>query len=169
MSGQHLKWYGTNVDIEDRKRVEEALLASELSLAAIVDNIPGLVADDGRGGEVEFLNRQVLEYFGRTKDDLKTGPSSGPFIPTIFLGSSRARAKSIETGQLYEVEHRCRGADGVYTNVPSAGLRAKAEGQDCLVSILTTSDEDGGGRGRAQPTRLAEPTAEQDGQLHHDL
>ena len=70
-SGKIVKWYGTNIDIEDRKRGEEALRASELSWRQIVDNIPGLVATMGAMGEVEFLNRQTLEYFGKTNEELK--------------------------------------------------------------------------------------------------
>src|SRR6185312_509212 len=39
-SGKIVKWYGATIDIEDRKRVEEALRASELSWRQIVDHIP---------------------------------------------------------------------------------------------------------------------------------
>jgi len=46
-SGNVFKWYGTNIDIEDRKRVEEILRAREESWLQIVDNIPGLVATMG--------------------------------------------------------------------------------------------------------------------------
>src|SRR5499425_1659494 len=56
--GNILKWYGTCVDIEDRKRGEVALRARELSWRQIVDNIPGLVATTAALGEIEFLNRQ---------------------------------------------------------------------------------------------------------------
>jgi PAS domain S-box-containing protein len=50
-SGNILKWYGTNIDIEDRKRGEEDLRARELSWRQIVDNIPGFVyALGARGG-----------------------------------------------------------------------------------------------------------------------
>ena len=70
-SGNVLKWYGTCIDIEDRKRGEEELRARELSWRQIVDNVPGLVATMGPMGEVEFLNRQTLEYFGKTNEELK--------------------------------------------------------------------------------------------------
>jgi len=59
-SGTVVRWYGTNLDIEDRKRAEAILQARELSWRQIVDNIPGLVATMGAEGEVEFLNRQTL-------------------------------------------------------------------------------------------------------------
>src|SRR6266446_7878247 len=61
-SGQVVKWYGTNTDIEERKRAEEAIRSNEQSLRLIVDTIPGLVCTMSAAGEVELLNRQVLEY-----------------------------------------------------------------------------------------------------------
>jgi PAS domain S-box-containing protein len=76
-SGKIIKWYGTNIDIEDRKRGEEALRARELSWRQIVDNIPGLVATTGAMGEPEFHNRQTLEYFSKTKEELKNWAASG--------------------------------------------------------------------------------------------
>src|SRR5262249_4221169 len=80
-SGNILKWYGTCLDIEDRKRGEETLRARELSWRQIVDNIPGLVATTGGMGEVEFLNRQTLEYFGNTNEELKNWSRIGIVHP----------------------------------------------------------------------------------------
>ena len=36
-----------------------------------VDTIPGFVCTLNAAGEVELLNRQVLEYFGKTTEELK--------------------------------------------------------------------------------------------------
>jgi PAS domain S-box-containing protein len=112
--GSILKWYGTCVDIEGRKRGEEALRTRELSWRQIVDNIPGLVATMAPTGEVEFLNRQTLQYFGKTNEDLKNWSLIGVVHPDDLPVVIEARKKSIESGQIYEVEHRCRRADGVY-------------------------------------------------------
>ena len=113
-SGKIVKWYGTSVDIEDRKRTEEAIRASELSWRQIVDNIPGLVATTGAMGEIEFLNRQTLEYFGRTSDELKDWALINAVHPDDLPRVIEARKKSIEEGSVYDVEHRCRRVDGVY-------------------------------------------------------
>jgi PAS domain S-box-containing protein len=42
--GRIIRWYSLITDIDDRKRAEEALRASEQSLRLIVDTIPGLVS-----------------------------------------------------------------------------------------------------------------------------
>jgi PAS domain S-box-containing protein len=141
-SGKILKWYGTCVDIEDRKRVEEALRTRELSWRQIVDNIPGLVATTGALGEVEFLNRQTLEYFGKT-EELKNWALIDAIHPDDLPRVIEARKKSIETGQIYEVEHRCRRADGVYRWFQVRGLPVRdAENKITAWYLLLTDIDD---------------------------
>jgi PAS domain S-box-containing protein len=113
-SGNILKWYGTNIDIEDRKRREEALRASELSWRQIIDNIPGFVHTASATGEVEFLNQQVLEFFGKPSEELKDWSRINIVHPDDLPHAIEAWRKALETGQAYEIEHRCRRADGVY-------------------------------------------------------
>jgi PAS domain S-box-containing protein len=142
-SGNILKWYGTCIDIEDRKRVEEALRAKELSWRQIVDNIPGLVATTGARGEVEFLNQQTLEYFGKTSEELKNWALTDAVHPDDLPRVIEARKKSIETGEIYEVEHRCRRADGVYRWFQVRGLPARnAEGTISAWYLLLTDIDD---------------------------
>jgi PAS domain S-box-containing protein len=142
-TGKVYRWYGTTVDIEDRKRNEDALRARELTWRQIVDNVPGLVATMGATGEVEFLNRQTLEYFGTTNDELKHWSLTGAVHPDDLPRTVAAREKSIETGQVYEVEHRCRRADGVYRWFQVRGLPVRsADGAiDAWYLLLTDIDE----------------------------
>ena len=140
--GNILKWYGTCVDIEDRKRVEEALHARELSWRQIVDNIPGLVATMGAMGEVEFLNRQTLEYFGKTTEELKDWALISAVHPNDLPRVIEARKKSIETGQIYEVEHRCRRADGVYRWFQVRGLPVRDTENKITAWYLLLTDID---------------------------
>jgi len=69
--GTIIKWLGSSIDIEDSKQIEDALRAREQSFRRIVDSIPGLVHTTTSDGELEFFNRQILEYFGKTSDELK--------------------------------------------------------------------------------------------------
>jgi PAS domain S-box-containing protein len=73
-------------------------------------------------GEVEFLNRQTLEYFGRTNEELKDWALIDAVHPDDLPRVIEARTKSIEMGQIYEVEHRCRRVDGVYRWFQVRGL-----------------------------------------------
>ena len=60
-TGKIVRWYGTSTDIEDRKQAEEALQASEHNARLLVDSIPALVVRMTAAGEVEAVNRQLLE------------------------------------------------------------------------------------------------------------
>ena len=113
-SGIIVAWYGTNIDIEDRKRAEELLRAKELSWRQIVDNIPGLVHTTSATGEPEFINKQVLEYFGKPADQLKDWSRIDIVHPDDLPRAIEALKKSIETGEPYEIEQRNRNADGDY-------------------------------------------------------
>jgi PAS domain S-box-containing protein len=113
-SGKIVAWYGTNIDIEDRKRAEELLRARELSWRQIVDNIPGLVHTTSATGAPEFLNQQVLDYYGMPAEELKDWSRLGVVHPDDLPKVVETWRKSVETGQTYEVEQRNRRADGVY-------------------------------------------------------
>ena len=54
------------LDLTERKRAEEVLRESERSARSAIDGIAGLVAILAPNGELETVNRQFLEYFGRS-------------------------------------------------------------------------------------------------------
>jgi len=82
------------------------------------------------GGEVEHVNRQVLEYFGRTIDELKEWGTSDAVHPADLPHVRAAWQQAIETGQPYEFEHRIRRRDGEYRWFQSRGLPLRnADGQ----------------------------------------
>jgi PAS domain S-box-containing protein len=142
-AGNIFKWCGTNIDIEDRRRGEEDLRARELSWRQIVDNIPGLIATMGALGEVEFLNRQTLEYFGKTGEALKNWSLIGVVHPDDLPRVIEVRRKFIDTGQVYDVEHRCRRADGVYRWFQVRGLPVHdAQGATIAWYLLLTDIDD---------------------------
>jgi len=65
----------------DLHRNEASLRESEKTLRLIVDGIAGLVAIMTPEGEVEFVNNQVLKYFGKTLEKLKGWSSSDAVHP----------------------------------------------------------------------------------------
>jgi PAS domain S-box-containing protein len=141
-TGKILKWYGTCTEIEDRKRWEQTLRARELSWKQIVDNIPGLVATTGAMGEVEFLNRQTLQYFGKTTEELKDWALIDAVHPDDLPGVIETRKRSIEAGQIYDVEHRCRRADGIYRWFQVRGLPVRDTDNNVTAWYLLLTDID---------------------------
>jgi formate hydrogenlyase transcriptional activator len=112
--GNVVRWYGTITDIEDRKRAEDSLRSSEQSFRRIVNSIPGYVCALTASGEIEFVNNQVLEYFGKTLDELKNWAASDTVYPDDLPEVIATWRTSIETGQPTDVELRLRRADGIY-------------------------------------------------------
>src|SRR5262245_5022344 len=72
------------LDLTERKQAEQALRASERDARLIVDSIPGLVGMLDPSGKIEAVNRQILEYYGKTLEELKErAPVHPEDIPRI--------------------------------------------------------------------------------------
>src|SRR5450631_433902 len=95
---------------ERTKELEE----TENNFRQIVNSIPGLVCTMSPAGEVQLLNRPLLEYFGKTSTELKGWAISDAVHPDDLPSVVAAFTHSITTGTPYDIEHRCRRADGVY-------------------------------------------------------
>src|SRR6202045_4474992 len=121
-SGKVVKWYGANTDIEDRKRAEDALRSHEQNLRLLVDTIPGHIVTTTPTGEIELLNRRVLEYFDKTSEELVNWRSSDAIHPDDLALTIAAWTRAIQTGEPYEREHRQRRADGAYRWFHTRGL-----------------------------------------------
>ena len=72
-------------EIAQRRRTEEALRESERESRLIVDSIPGMIALLSATGDLEVGNRQLLEYFGQTLEQLRGWGRTTPFTPRICL------------------------------------------------------------------------------------
>jgi PAS domain S-box-containing protein len=123
------------------KRDREALTlaASEESFRLIVETIPGLIAVMTPEGEVEHVNRQVLEYFGRTLEELQQWGTTDAVHPADLPRVGAAWQHAIETGLPYELEHRIRRADGQYRWFQLRGLPLRnAEGRIVHWYVLLT-------------------------------
>ena len=87
-----------------------------------MDSIPGFVSVFTPGGEVEFVNRQIRESFGKSLEEMKRWGSGGmthhedlPLVVERF-------AHAIATGDPFDFEVRARRFDGVYRWFRSRGL-----------------------------------------------
>jgi PAS domain S-box-containing protein len=113
-TGKIVRWYGANVDIDDRKQAEEALRASERTLNLIINTIPMLAWSTDPTGFVEFLNQRWLEFTG-----LSAEQASG-FGWSVAIHSDDAKGlidywqAALTSGTEVDVEARMRRFDGQY-------------------------------------------------------
>jgi PAS domain S-box-containing protein len=112
--GTILKWYGITMEIDDRKRAEETVRASEYKFRLAVESIPGLVAITTAKGELEVVNGQVLKYFGKKLEELQSWHTTDAVHPDDLPRVLTEWKYAVETEQPHDSEHRLRHADGVY-------------------------------------------------------
>jgi PAS domain S-box-containing protein len=114
-SGRVIRWYGVAHDIEDRKRAEQGLRASEQSLRLIVDVIPQFIAIIDAEGRVLYANQMLLEYTGWSLEDLKASDFPAMILhPDDFERLRASRQKALARGVSFELELRARRSDGQY-------------------------------------------------------
>jgi PAS domain S-box-containing protein len=143
--GKVLKFVGTTTDIDDQKRAEEALRASETNLRQIIDSIPGLVCTMSPAGVTELINQTDMEYFGRTFEELKnwTSGDSDAIHPDDLPRVSSEFTHSITTGTHFDTELRLRRADGVYRWFHNSGRPAQdTDGRITRWCFLITDIDD---------------------------
>jgi PAS domain S-box-containing protein len=122
-AGNVKNWYAVGFEIEDRKRTEDALRASEAQLASAqreleltIDSIPVMVSTFDADGTRSFVNKTWQTYTGHgqqeaTGRDLNT---SVYYHPDDIERFNDAWREAQTNGTIMSVDVRTRRADGVY-------------------------------------------------------
>jgi formate hydrogenlyase transcriptional activator len=114
-SGEILRWYGTNTDIEDRKRTEEKLREDEREIRRITDAIPQTIAVLNPSGVPIYANQALLDYTGLTIDDVISSDFRARIFHPEDLGRLHdEREAALLRGLPFEIEQRALRKDGRY-------------------------------------------------------
>ncbi len=101
-------------EIVELRRVVEALRVREIDIQLVVDAIPAPMAIMTAEGQLEAVNRPVLEYFGRSIEELKSWNVIDAVHPDDLQSTISAWRRAVESGEPYEIESRHRRSDGAY-------------------------------------------------------
>src|ERR1700730_17555297 len=113
--GNIMKWYGTLVDIEDRKRTELKLRQAEQEFRRIVDAIPHAIHVLKPDGSFLYANQAVLDYTGFTMEEVMAPDyRTRVFHPEDLEKINEERQEALLRGVPFEQEQRGRRSDGEY-------------------------------------------------------
>jgi len=112
--GALLLWVGATLDIEELMRAQEALRESERSARSAIDGIAGLFAVLAPNGEPETVNCQLLNYFGRSFEELKNWGTTEAVHPEDLPLVLELNERGLASGLPFGFELRLRRFDGEY-------------------------------------------------------
>ena len=114
-SGEIVKWYGTNTDIDDLKQTEAKLREDERELRRITDAIPQTIVIQDPDGTPVYANQAVLDYTGLTMEDVITSDFRARiFHPEDIERLREERRAALARGLPFEIEQRALRKDGQY-------------------------------------------------------
>jgi len=142
-NGEFRGYRGAGSDVTEIMRAQEALRESERSARSAIDGIAGLVAIMAPNGELETVNRQVLEYFGRSFEELKNWGTSDAVHPEDLPHVDEMFTKAVASGIPYQLDQRLRRFDGEYRWFDVRGLSIRDDsGRIARWYVLMTDIED---------------------------
>ena len=113
--GNVVRWFGSNTDIEDRKRTEKKLLEEERELRRITDAIPQTIVVLDSKGHPLYANQAMLDHTGLTMQDVLISDFRARIYHPEDLERVREERKAgLARGLPFEIEQRVRRKDGQY-------------------------------------------------------
>ena len=113
--GNVVRWFGSNTDIEDRKRAEKKLLEEERELRRITDAIPQTIVVLDSKGHPLYANQAMLDHTGLTMQDVLISDFRARIYHAEDLERVREERKAgLARGLPFEIEQRVRRKDGQY-------------------------------------------------------
>jgi PAS domain S-box-containing protein len=134
---------GTGMDVTEQEELTQALRKSEEALRLVVNGVGALVTTYTADGELEFVNQQVLDFFGMTLEELKDWRNNDNIHPDDLGRVVACWTHALSTGHPYDDVHRYRRADGAYRWFSSCG-RPSRDGAGRILRwyvLLTDIDE----------------------------
>jgi PAS domain S-box-containing protein len=148
--GAPVKVVGISVDIDSRKRMEDALRESELRLRAVIEASPVPFCLNDEHGRITFLNQAFVRAFGYSSTDIPSlsewwaraypDPAYRRWVEDTWVNRRQAASRTHNAFEPMEVTVRCKdGSDRtvVAQAVPLAGASAGTH----LIALLDVTEQ----------------------------
>jgi PAS domain S-box-containing protein len=113
-NGNIVKWYGSSLDIEERKRAEAKIRQSEQELRTIIETIPAFIGTNLPDGSIDFVSQSFLDYLGISREQWLDWGWLTATHPDDVAGAVEKFKAALAAGQPLEYEQRLRQSDGTY-------------------------------------------------------
>ncbi len=113
-NGHIVRWYNLLIDIDERKRAEQLLGASERNLKLIIDTIPALAWSARPDGSAEFFNQHYLDFIGFSAEQASGWGWTAAVHPEDLNGLAATWQRIMASEAPGEAEARLRRHDGEY-------------------------------------------------------
>ena len=113
-NGHIVRWCVLLTDIDERKRAEDALRASERNLQLIIDTIPALAWSARPDGSAEFFNQHYLDFMGLSAEQASHWGWTAAVHPDDVNELAAMWQRIMASQGLGEAEARLRRHDGEY-------------------------------------------------------
>ena len=113
-NGTIVKWYGSSLDIEERKTAEQKIREQETELRNLLDLMPQQVFVFGPDGSPIYANQGAFEYFGVDADQLLSESRINFVHPDDREYFLAERNKALLTEAPHEFEARLLRHDGIF-------------------------------------------------------
>ena len=117
--GRVRRWYGTAVDVDARRRAEDALRTSRAELEdserrfrVLAEAIPVMCFSADANGWIDWYNQRWYEFTGQSPSDALGWGWQAVHHPEDFLEVMQRWPHSLATGEPFEMEFRLRRKDG---------------------------------------------------------
>jgi PAS domain S-box-containing protein len=138
-TGQIIKWLGTCTDIEDQKRIEEALRQSQERVSVLMNStMIGINVIEGE--QIVDSNDTFLRMTGYSREDLHAGRMNWMHMtPPEYLARTRQAHQELATQQsmTYEKEYVCQ--DGSRLPVLVCGVLFQHHPRQAIAFVLDNS------------------------------
>jgi PAS domain S-box-containing protein len=141
-------------EVIERARAIRNLRASQARLSFMAESMPQKIFTSSASGEIDYFNQQWMEFTGLSFEQIKGWGWRQFMHPDDLKRTDEAWSTALQTGQLFQIEHRFRRADGEYRWHLSRAHAMRDEHDKIVMWLGSNTDIDDVKQGEAEKIRL---------------